>query len=118
MWEKTIVGEKKEEKEIKAVQGLRRTVLGTLKAIEAEGGTACAAAQGLAPESGKDKVPKPGRLVRVSNLPAVKGMTGTTCKSIAEIWASAECNSDAVKGVGALPEVALREAKQRNEPHP
>ena len=72
MWEKTIVGEEKEEKEIKALQGLWRTVLGTLKTIEAERGTACAAAQVLGPESRKDIVPKPGKLVLVSNLPAVK----------------------------------------------
>jgi len=45
-------------------------------------------------------------------------MTGTTCKSIAEIRESAECNSDAVKGVRVLPEVAIKNTKQRNEPHP
>jgi len=118
MWEKTIVGEEKEEREIKAVRGLWRSVLGTLKAVEAQRGTACAAAQVLTPESGKDKAPKPGKLVRVSNLPAVKGMAGTTCKLVAEIRASAECNSDAVKGVGALLEVAPREANKRYEPHP
>jgi len=44
-------------------------------------------------------------------------MTGTTCRSVAEIRASAECNSDAVGGVGVLLEVAVRETKQRNEPH-
>jgi len=118
MWEKTIVGEEKEEKEIKAVWELWRTVLETLKAIKAEREVACAATRVLPPESGKDKAPKPGKLVLVSNLPVVKGMTGATCKLIAEIRASAECNSDAVKGVGVLPEVAVREPKQRNEPHP
>jgi len=117
MWEKTIVGEEKEEKEIKAVQELWRTVLETLKAIKAEREVACAATRLLAPESVKDKAPKPGTLARVFSLPAVKGMTGTTCKSVAEIRASAESNSDAVKGVEVLPEVAVRETKQRNEPH-
>jgi len=117
MWEKTIVGEEKEERQIKVVQGLWRSVLGTLKAIEAERGTACAAAQVLVPESGKDRVSKPGKLVRVSNLPAVKGMAGTTCKLVAKIRASAECNSDAVTGVGALLEAAPREANKRYEPH-
>ena len=102
MWEKTIVEEEKEEKEIKAVQELWRTVLETLKAIKAEREVACAATRVLPPETGKDKVPKPGKLVWVSNLPAVNGMTRTTCKSIAEIRASVECNSDAVKGVGNL----------------
>jgi len=43
MWEKTIVGEEKEEKEIKAVRELWRTVLETLKAIKAEREVACAA---------------------------------------------------------------------------
>jgi len=117
MWEKTIVGEEKEEKEIKAVWELWQTVLETFKAIKAELGVMCAATRVLPPESGKDKAPKPGKLVRVSNLPAVKGMTGTTCKSIVEIRVSGECNSDAVKGVGVLPEVAVRDTKQRNEPH-
>jgi len=118
MWEKTIVGEEKEEKEIKAVREVWQTVLETLKAIKAELEVACAAIRVLPPETGKDKAPKPGKLVRVSNLPVVKEMTGTTCKSIAKIRASAECNSDAVKGVGVLPEVAVRDTKQRNEPYP
>jgi len=115
MWEKTIVGEEKEEKEIKAVQELWRTVLETLKAIKAEWEVVCAATRVLPPEPGKDKAPKPGTLVWVSNLPAVKRMTGTTCRSVAKIRASAECNSDAVGGVGVLPEVAVRETKQRSE---
>jgi len=118
MWEKTITGDEKEEKEIKAVRELWRTVLGTLKAMKVEREVACAAAQMLAPESGKDKVPKPQTLARVFALPAVKGMTGTNCKSTAEIQASAECNLDAVKGVDVLPEVAVGETKQRTEPHP
>ena len=36
MWERTITGEEKEEKEIKAVRELWRTVLQTLKAMKAE----------------------------------------------------------------------------------
>jgi len=36
MWERTITGEEKEEKEIKAVRDLWRTVLQTLKAMRAE----------------------------------------------------------------------------------
>jgi len=93
MWERTITGEEKERKEIKAIRELWRTVLETLKAMKAEGEVACAAAQMLAPEPGKDHVPKPGTLSRVFRLPAVRGMTGITCKTIAEIWASAECGS-------------------------
>ena len=102
MWEKTITGEEKEEKEIKAVRELWRTLLGTLKAMKAEREVACAVAQMLAPESGKGKVSKPGTLARVFGLTAVKGMAGTTCKSIAEIRASAEGNSDTVKRGGRL----------------
>jgi len=118
MWEKTIMGGEKEEKEIKAVRELWQTVLETLKAMKAEREVVCAAAQMLAPESGKGKAPKPGTLARVFGLTTVKGMTGTTCKSIAEIRASAECNSDAVKEVDVLPEVAIRETRQRTELHP
>jgi len=118
MWEKTIMGEEKEEKEIKAVRELWRTVLDTSKAMKAEREVACAAAQMLAPESGKGKAPKPGALARVFGITAVQGMTGTTCKSIAEVQASAECNSDAIKGVDVLPEVAVRETRQRTELHP
>jgi len=58
----------------------------------------------LAPESGKDKAPKPGTLTHVFSLLAVKGMTGTTCKSIAEIRVSMECSSDAAGGSGGLAE--------------
>jgi len=72
----------------------------------------------LAPESEKNKVPKPGTLARFFGLPAVKGTTGTTCKLIAEIRARAEGNSGAVNRAEVLPEVAVRETKQRNEPHP
>ena len=45
-------------------------------------------------------------------------MTGTTCKSIAELRASAEGNSDTVKGVDVLPEVIVRETRQRTDLHP
>jgi len=100
MWERTITGEEKEEKEIKAVRELWRTVLETLKAMKAEREVACAAARMLAPEPWKDHAPKPGTLAWVSGLPAVRGMTGITCKTIAEIWASAECDSDAGKEGG------------------
>jgi len=116
MWERTITGEEKEEKEIKAVRELWQTVLETLKAMEAEREVACAATQMLAPESEKNKAPKPGTLLRFFGLPAVKGMTGTTCKSVAEIRARVEGNSDAIKR--AEPEVAVRETKQRNKPYP
>jgi len=99
MWEKTITGEDKEEKEIKAVRELWRTVLATLKAMKAEREVACAAAYILAPESRKGKASKPGTLARVFGLTTVKGMTGTTCKSIAEIHRITESqNSRGWKG--------------------
>ena len=82
--------------------------------MKAEREVACAAAQMLAPESGKGKASKPGTLAWVFGLTAVQGMTGTTCKSIAEIRASA----DAVKWVDVLPEVAVRETRQRTDLHP
>jgi len=85
--------------------------------MKAEQEVACVATRMLAHESEKDKAPKPGTLARFFGLPAVKGMTGTTCKSIAEIQASAECDSGAVKRAVVLPEFAVRETKQRNEPH-
>jgi len=100
MWERTITGEEKEEKEIKAVRELWRTVLETLKAMKAEREVACAAARMLALEPGKDHAPKRGTLARVFGLPAVRGVTGITCKTIAEIRASAERDSDAGKEVG------------------
>jgi len=114
MGEKTIMGEENEEKEIKAVRELWRTVLGTLKAMKAERKVASAAAQILAPESRKGKAAKPGTLARVFGLTTVKGVTGTTCKSIAEIRASAEGNSDVVKGANGLPE----EIRHRTDLHP
>ena len=98
MWERAITGEDKEEREIKAIRELWRTVLQTLKAMKAEREVACAVAQMLAPESGKDDAPKPGTLARVFGLPAVRGMTGITCNTTAEIQASAERGS----GLGAV----------------
>ena len=109
MWERTITGEDKEEKQIKAVRELWRTVLHTLKGMKAEREVACAAAQMLAPEPRKDHVPKPGTLSRVFGLPAVRGMTGITCNTIAEIRASAERDSGPVTEEGGPPEVAARE---------
>jgi len=115
MWERTITGEDKEEKEIKATRELWRTVLHTLKAMKAEREVACAAALMLAPERGKDHAPKPGTLSRVFGLPAVRGMTGTTCNTIAEIRVSAECSSGlGAEGGGAL-EVAARDINSKCE---
>ena len=68
--------------------------------MKAEREVACAAAWMLAPEPGKDHTPKPGTLAGVFGLPAIRGMTGITCKTIAEIRASAERDSDAGKEVG------------------
>jgi len=111
MCERTITGEEKEEKEIKAVRELWRTVLQTLKAMKVEQEVARAAAQMLAPEPGKDHAPKPGTLARVFGLPAVRGMTGITCNTIAEIQASAERGSSLGTERGGPPEVAAREIK-------
>jgi len=47
----------------------------------------------LAPEPRKDHAPKPGTLAQVFGLPAVRGIAGITCNTIAEIRASAECDS-------------------------
>jgi len=55
----------------------------------------------LAPEPGKDHAPKPGILSWVFGLPVVRGMTGITCKTIAEVQASVERDSDPGKGGGA-----------------
>ena len=85
---KEIRGEEKEEKEIKAVRELWRTILQTLKATKAEREVVCAAAQILAPQPGKGHVPKPGTLSQVFRLSAVRGMAGITCNTIAEIRAS------------------------------
>jgi len=115
MWERTITGEENEEKEIKAVCELWRTVLQTLKAMKAEREVACAAAQMLAPEPGKYHVPKPGTLTRVFRLPAVRGMTGITCNTIAEIRASAERDSGPGTEWEDPPEVAAREIKLKCE---
>ena len=84
--------------------------------MKAEREVACAAPRMLAPESGKDHTPKPGTLAWVFGLPAVRGMTGITCKTIAEIRASAERDCVAGKEGGAPPEVAARETKQKCEP--
>ncbi|XP_074021613.1 uncharacterized protein [Numenius arquata] len=89
MWQKTIEGDEKEEKEIKAVRGLWHTVLETLKAMKAEREVACAAAQMLGPGAAALKPEsKPGPIARFFGLPAVKGMTGTVCKTVAEIRAN------------------------------
>jgi len=116
MWERTISGEEKEEKEIKAVRELWRTVLQTLKAMKTEREVACAAAQMLALEPGKDHTPKPGTLARVFGLRAIRGMTGITCNTIAKIWASAERGSGLGAEGGGPPEVAAREIKSKCEP--
>jgi len=116
MWERTITGEDKEEKEIKAVHELWRTVLHTLKAMKAEREVACAAAQMLAPDPGKDHTPKPGTLSQVFRLPAVRGMTGITCNTIAEIRASAEHGSGHGAEGGGPPEVAARDINSKCEP--
>jgi len=84
--------------------------------MKAEREVACAAARMLAPEPGKDHTPKPGTLERVFGLPAVRGMTGITCNTIAEIRASAERDSNAGKDGGGPPEVAARETKRKCEP--
>ena len=110
MWERTITGEEKEEKEIKAVRDLWRTVLETLKAMKAEREVACTAAQMLAPEPEKDHAPKPGTLARVFGLPAIRGMTGITCNTIAEIRASAECDSGPGKEEGAHRKLPLKKS--------
>ncbi|XP_074424273.1 uncharacterized protein LOC141735431 isoform X1 [Larus michahellis] len=89
MWHKTIEGDEKEEKEIKAVHELWNTVLETLKAMKAEREVACAAAQMLGPGAAASKPQsKPGPIVWFFGLPAVKGMTGSTCKTVAEIRAN------------------------------
>jgi len=109
MWERTITGEENEEKEIKAVRELWRTVLQTLKAMKAEREVACAPAQMLAPEPEKDHAPKPGTLARAFGLPAARGMTGITCKTIAEVRASAERDFDPGKECRwGPPEVAAK----------
>ncbi|KAK4811189.1 hypothetical protein QYF61_019820 [Mycteria americana] len=86
MWQKTIEGDEKDEKEIKAVRGLWNIVLETLKAMKAEREVACAAAQmlGLGVSNDKPKN-KPGPIARFFGLPAVKGMSGTVCKNISEL---------------------------------
>jgi len=73
MWERTITGEDKEEKEIKAIRELWRTVLHTLKAMKPEREVVCSAAQMLAPEPGKDHAPKPGTLSRVFGYLPLEG---------------------------------------------
>jgi len=69
----------------------------------------------LAPEPGKDHAPKPGILSRVFGLPAVRGMTGITCNTIAEIRASAECGSGLGAEGGGPPEVAARDINSKCE---
>ena len=83
--------------------------------MKAEREVACAAAQMLAPEPGKDHVPKPGTLAQVFGLPAVRGMTGITCKTIAEVQASVERDSDPGKEGGGPPEVTAKEIKWKCE---
>jgi len=77
---------------------------------------ACAAAQKIAPEPGKDHAPKPGTFALVFRLPAVRGMTGITCNTIAEIQASAEHSSGLGAEGTAPPEVAAREINSKCEP--
>ncbi|KAK4811008.1 hypothetical protein QYF61_015712 [Mycteria americana] len=91
MWQKTIEGDKKEEKEIKAVRGLWNTVLETLKAMKAEREVACAAAQMLGPGVSKDKPEiKPGPIARFFGLPAARGVSGTVCENVSELCVMAE----------------------------
>ncbi|XP_072714814.1 uncharacterized protein [Ciconia boyciana] len=86
MWQKTIEGDEKDEKEIKAVRGLWNAVLETLKAMKAEREVACAAAQMLGPGVSSDKPrSKPGPIARFFGLPAVKGMSGAVCKNVSEL---------------------------------
>ncbi|KAM9251466.1 growth hormone receptor-like [Cariama cristata] len=102
MWHKTIEGNEKEEKEIKAVRGLWNTVLETLKAMKAEREVACAAAQMLSPGNAVASTPsKPGPIARFFGLPAVKGMTGAVCRSVAEIQGGE--TSGVTKGVKDVP---------------
>jgi len=84
--------------------------------MKSEREVACAAARILAPEPGKDHAPKPGTLSWVFGLPAVRGMTGITCKTIVEIRASAEHDSDAGTERGGPLEVAAKETKWKCEP--
>ncbi|PKU45891.1 endogenous retrovirus group k member 8 gag poly [Limosa lapponica baueri] len=89
MWQKTIKGNEKEEKEIKAVRKLWNTVLETLKVMKVEREVACAAAQMLGPGAAAlNSQSKPGPIARFFGLLAVKGMTGTVCKTVAEIRAN------------------------------
>ncbi|XP_075284995.1 uncharacterized protein LOC142362241 [Opisthocomus hoazin] len=125
MWLKTISGEEEEEEEIAAVREPWRAVLEALKALEAEGEAARAAARALAPEAGKDQAPKPGASAPFLGLPAAEGVTGTIRESVAETRASAEGGSGAVRRAGAPPdppppseneEAAAGETERRNEP--
>jgi len=84
--------------------------------MKAEREVACAAAQMLAPEPGKDHVSKPGILSQVFGLPAIRGMTGITCNTIAEIRACAERGSGLAAEAGGPPEVAAREINSKCEP--
>jgi len=70
----------------------------------------------LALKPGKDHTPKPGTLARVFGLPAVRGMTGITCNTIAEIQASAERDSGLGTEGGGPLEVAAREINSKCEP--
>jgi len=115
MCERKITGEEKEEKEIKAVCELWRTILQTLKAMKAEREVVCAAARMLAPEPGKDHAPKPGTLARVFGLPDVGGMTGITCNTIAQIRVSAERDSGPGKEGGGPLEATAKEIKWKCE---
>nr|XP_013805206.1 PREDICTED: atherin-like [Apteryx mantelli mantelli] len=60
MWQKTIEGGEKEEKEIKAVRALWNTVLETLTAVKAEREVASAAAKMLSPGASSTKPPPRG----------------------------------------------------------
>jgi len=70
----------------------------------------------LAPEPGKDHTRKPGTLAWGFGLPAVRGMTGITCNTIAEIRASAERDSGPGKEGKGPPEVTAKEIKWKCEP--
>lgn len=123
MWQKTIEGDEKLEKEIKAVQELWRTVLETLKAMKAEREVACAAAQMLTPEPAPEKLKgaesKSGPIARLFGLPAVKGMTGSTCKTVTELRSRVDPRTEKVELIlpppTITPEVAGTRPKQKCE---
>ncbi|XP_065492942.1 endogenous retrovirus group K member 9 Gag polyprotein [Caloenas nicobarica] len=92
MWEKIIEGE--EEKEIKPLRTLWRSVLETLKTMKAEQQAAMAVAEALAPESSEcsdvQLKSQKSRWFQFWGLPAVRGMSGTPLQSTLEIKRLAE----------------------------